>query len=112
MSDRSAKVLFEGMLEAIDSILLYTANMDYETFNRDRKTRDAVLMQLIVLGETANRVPADLKKILPDIEWGRIIRSRNIISHESGSRLSNNLENRNRLSSRVKKINTKQKKGL
>jgi len=76
MSERSTKILFDGMLDAIDSILLYTADMDYEKFNRDKKTRDAVLMQLIVLGETANRVPADLKKILPEIEWGRIIRSR------------------------------------
>jgi len=82
MSERSAKVLFDGLLDAIDSISQYTVGMDFGKFNQDKKTRDAVLMQLIVLGETANRVPADLKKILPEVEWGRIIRSINIISHE------------------------------
>ncbi len=82
MSERSARILFDGIIESIDTIVTYTSNMDFEQFTQDRKTRDAVLMQLIVLGETANRVPAEFKKVLPEIEWGRIIRSRNIITHE------------------------------
>ena len=36
----------------------------------------------MVLGETAARVPNNFRNVLPDIEWGRIIRSRNIIAHE------------------------------
>lgn len=82
MSERSAKILFDGIIESIDKILSYTANFELEDFKNDAKTRDAVLMQLIVLGETASRVPQEFRKLLPEVEWGRIVRSRNIIAHD------------------------------
>lgn len=82
MSDRSVKILFNGIIESIDKILSYTNGVEMENFKNDPKTRDAVLMQLIVLGETASRVPAEFRKVLPEIEWGRIVRSRNIIAHD------------------------------
>jgi uncharacterized protein with HEPN domain len=82
MSDKSSRVLFEGIVRSIDTILKYTEGFSQEQFSKDQKTRDAVLMQLMVLGETANRVPAESRKILPEVEWGRIITSRHIIAHE------------------------------
>lgn len=42
------------------------------------------LMQLIVIGEAASRIPRPIRKKLPDVEWNRIVRSRNIIVHEYG----------------------------
>jgi uncharacterized protein with HEPN domain len=82
MSERSVRILLEGMIESIKAISAYTADINLEQFLADGKTRDAVLMQLMVLGETAARVPADFRKVLPEIEWGRIVRSRNIIAHD------------------------------
>jgi uncharacterized protein with HEPN domain len=82
MSERNIKLLIQSILDAIDSIFQYTETLTLEEFQKDRKTRDAVLMQILVLGESASRIPLPFRNILPDIEWGRIIRSRHIIAHE------------------------------
>jgi uncharacterized protein with HEPN domain len=81
MSDRVASVLLRDMLEALDRIQSYTAGMTYEQFVQDRKTVDAVLRNLSVLGEAANRMPASVRDQASDIEWVRIIRSRHIVVH-------------------------------
>jgi uncharacterized protein with HEPN domain len=82
MSERNVRILFQGIIDSIETIHQYTSNQNFEQFKTDQKTRDAVLMQLMVLGENANRVPENFRKILPEVEWGRIIRSRHIIAHE------------------------------
>jgi uncharacterized protein with HEPN domain len=61
------------MIETIEIIANYTSNLTPEQFHDDRKIRDAVLMQLMVLGETAFRVPTDFRKILPDVEWEELL---------------------------------------
>jgi uncharacterized protein with HEPN domain len=70
------------MLDSVESVLEYTAGMDFEGFLEDRKTRDAVIRNIQVLGEAANRVPKDVRELYPDIEWMRIIRSRHILVHD------------------------------
>jgi uncharacterized protein with HEPN domain len=82
MSERNVRILIDGIISSIDRIFSYTNGLDYSQFRSNQMVMDAVLMQLMVLGEHANRIPKDFRKILPDIEWGRIVRSRNIIAHE------------------------------
>lgn len=82
MSERSDKVLLEDMLEAVDRILEYTAGYSPEAFGKDKKTIDAVLRNLQVLGEAAKQVSDVTKKANPEVEWSKIIRSRHVIVHE------------------------------
>jgi uncharacterized protein with HEPN domain len=82
MSERSQQQLIETMLECIDHIELFIGDYSFDAFYQDIKTSAAVLRKLEVLGEAANRVPKELKEKYPHIEWGRIIRSRNLIAHE------------------------------
>lgn len=82
MSERHSSILLADMLDSIVAILQYTNGMDYEAFLEDRKTRDAVIRNLQVLGEAANRVPKVTRDVYPDIEWMRIIRSRHILVHD------------------------------
>lgn len=70
------------MSEAIRRIFLYTQNMGFEEFSKDQKTTDAVLRNLQILGEAANKVSKETKKKIPEIEWTKIVRSRNIVVHE------------------------------
>lgn len=70
------------MLEAIDRILQYTESDSSESFSKDTKTQDAVIRNLEILGESAKRVPDEVKAMAPDIEWSRIIRSRHILVHD------------------------------
>ncbi|WP_353722798.1 DUF86 domain-containing protein [Dyadobacter sp. 676] len=81
MSDRPSGILLSDMLDSISAILDYSAGMSFHAFMEDRKTRDAVIRNLQVLGEAANRVPKRVREQHPEIEWMRIIRSRHILVH-------------------------------
>jgi uncharacterized protein with HEPN domain len=81
MSERSAELLVEDMLEAIDRILAYTSTVDTQSFRLDDLIVDAVLRNLQVLGETAGHIPMEVRERFSEIEWSRIVRSRHIVVH-------------------------------
>ncbi len=57
MSKRSIDVLLEDMLDAIQKIERYTNGMSQDIFEEDEKTVDAVIRNLEIIGEAANRFP-------------------------------------------------------
>ena len=69
-------------LEAAGRIHRYTQGMDFEKFTANSLTSDAVIRNLLIIGEAAKRVPADIKKQHPDIEWKKISGMRDILVHE------------------------------
>jgi uncharacterized protein with HEPN domain len=48
------------MLKAIQAVQSYTAGMTFEDFTADRKTVDAVIRNLIIIGEAAARMPDEV----------------------------------------------------
>lgn len=82
MPKRVPKLLIIDMLHCVEKILEYTEGMSFENFIVDSKTRDAVIRNIQVLGEAANRIPVSFKTEHPSIEWSKIIRSRHIVTHE------------------------------
>jgi len=82
MSKRYAILLIQDMLEAIEKIRRYTAGLTAETFPTDEKTVDAVVRNLEIIGEAANRLPEDFKVQHCDVEWFRIVGLRNRIVHD------------------------------
>jgi uncharacterized protein with HEPN domain len=54
--------------DAIQLIVSYTA-AGKENFFSDRKTQDAVVRNLEIIGETTKRVSVTLKEAHPDIAW-------------------------------------------
>lgn len=82
MSKRDASLLIKDMKQAIDAIDNYCATLDYQAFVSDRKTVDAVLRNLTILGEVASRIPQDFKTANPEIEWDKIAKSRHVIVHD------------------------------
>lgn len=79
---RDPRLYLDDILEAITQIREYTTSMDYETFALDRKTQDAVVRNLEIIGEAAGRLPGDIKQSETDIEWRKIVGLRNILAHE------------------------------
>ena len=69
------------MREACQRIERYVAGMDRAAFQRDEKTRDAVLRNLEVIGEAAKRIPDDIRALHPGIDWRRIAGLRDVIAH-------------------------------
>jgi len=82
MSDRSAALLIEDILESAKKIQRYTAGMTFEQFTLDEKTADAVARNFEIIGEAANRLPNDFKEKNSNIDWDRIRGFRNRIVHD------------------------------
>lgn len=72
-----------NIMESIEKILIYLTNIDtLEKFNEDVKTVDAVLMNLIVVGESVSKMSNDFKEIYNEIDWKNIKGFRNIAVHD------------------------------
>jgi len=76
------KYLFvEDILDSINAIENYIKYTDFEEFENDRKTYQAVIREFEIIGEATKNIYEDLKKIYPDYPWRKIVDFRNVISH-------------------------------
>lgn len=73
------------MLEAARRITAYTADLSASTFKADMRTRDAVSMRLIVIGEAANRLAAQTRSRLPGLNWDGMAGLRHLLAHDYGA---------------------------
>ena len=74
----------QHILEAIDNIQDYTTGMDLDAFIADRKTRDAVIRNLEIIGEACNNVAknhACFATEHAEVPWGFAYEMRNALSH-------------------------------
>lgn len=82
MSKRHWKLFVEDILESTELIEDYIANMKEEDFKKDRKTVDAVIRNLEIIGEASRNIPDEVKIIYKQIDWKGLIGLRNRIAHE------------------------------
>ena len=77
---RDTTKLLQDMLDAITSIESYAVS-SYGAFLDDEKTQDAIMFNLIIMGEAANQISDEYKEKHPEIPWSSIIGTRNVIVH-------------------------------
>ena len=73
---------FTDMFQAIGAVQGYTADMTVDEFFSNTVVFDAVVRQLTVLGEAANRVPDDVQKQMPELPWIEMRGLRNFVVHQ------------------------------
>jgi uncharacterized protein with HEPN domain len=79
---REWDIRIHDMIAAVEKVLGYTAGMDKAAFAADERTIDAVVRNLIVIGEAAGHVPDDVVSASPHIPWARMRGMRNLAVHE------------------------------
>jgi uncharacterized protein with HEPN domain len=79
---RDHRLYLDDIREAIRAIREYTKGLTFESFSADRKTVDAVIRNLEIIGEAARNLPEEFKAISGDIEWRKIVGLRNLLIHE------------------------------
>jgi uncharacterized protein with HEPN domain len=79
---RDYRLYLDDILGAIDRIHEYTERMDEAAFISDKKTQDAVVRNLEIIGEAARNLPETLQNKTNEIEWRKIMGLRNILVHE------------------------------
>jgi uncharacterized protein with HEPN domain len=79
---RDYKVFLDDILEATRKILEYTSTSSEEQFYADRKTVEAVVWNLQIIGEAAKNIPEEIRSRYPDIPWRDMAGLRDIIVHQ------------------------------
>ena len=82
MSHREWEFLLDDILEAIEKIQSYAAEMSFEEFEDDSKTIDAVIRNFIVIGEAASHIPSTIVEKHPNVPWRLMGDMRNFAVHE------------------------------
>ena len=82
MSPRNWKFRLEDITESLELIFEYVKDIDSDSWESDRKTIDAVIRNIEIIGEAATSIPEEIKEQYPDIPWHQMIGMRNILIHE------------------------------
>jgi len=82
MSKRPIDLLVGDIIESIDRIPQYIGGLSFDAFSNDRKSIDAVVRNLEIIGEAANRLPEEFKEKHPEVEWHKVVGLRNRIIHD------------------------------
>ncbi len=82
MSKRDILLLLEDMIESAMKIKSYTSELNFDSFQKDEKTMDAVVRNFEIIGEAANRIDPKFRQNNPNVEWERIRGFRNRIIHD------------------------------
>lgn len=80
--DKVPIVFLLHIRDSIFQIESYVAGYSYDQFLKDRKTQDAVIRQLEMIGEATSNLTSTFKKSNPEIPWREIADFRNVLAHE------------------------------
>jgi uncharacterized protein with HEPN domain len=78
---RDWRLFLDDIIEACDRVSSYTAGLTLDVLLADRRTYEAVLFNLHVIGEAAGRLPEHVRAQAPELPWREIVGTRNRIAH-------------------------------
>jgi len=70
------------ILESIQLIESYVAEIDLPAFARDQEKQDAVVRRIEIMGEAVKNLSAALRKANPQVPWTRIAGMRDKVIHD------------------------------
>jgi uncharacterized protein with HEPN domain len=79
---RNVVLYVQDIVEALRNVVEFTAGTTQADFFDDKKTRDATIRNLEIIGEAAKRVPDAIRVLAPDIPWRRVAGLRDILAHD------------------------------
>lgn len=79
---RHSTLLLRDIATACEESLFFVEGMTFEEFSRDRRTQLAVVKELEIIGEAANKLPRSIRNACPEVPWSAIVGMRNRLTHE------------------------------
>ena len=76
MSERQDSLWISDIKEAVARVEEYTRGISYQEFLEDKKTQDAVVRNVGIMGEAAKRVSTDFKRKHKEVDWKAIAGTR------------------------------------
>jgi len=72
----------QDILDSINDIENFIKGMNFNDFKNDRKTINAVIRSIEVIGEASKKIPKSIRERHPDIPWKKIAGMRDKLIHE------------------------------
>ena len=82
MKKREYRDYLLDIFNSINEIASFIVNMTYEDFMKDRKTCNAVIRSIEIIGEATKQIPKSIKDKNPSIPWKRMVGMRDKMIHE------------------------------
>lgn len=79
---RSAELYLRDILDAAEAIGSFVKGLSVSDLEGDRKTRDAVVRNLEIIGEAVKRLPPELLEDWPEVDWSGWARMRDVVAHQ------------------------------
>lgn len=85
---RNLGLYLQDICVCINKIKDYIAGMDYSEFVGDSKTLDAVIHNLLIIGEATKQIPDSLRQQYPEIPWRQVAGLRVELNEQPGVKLT------------------------
>ena len=79
--DQEWRSFIVHMIESGESVLAFTEGLDVDEFQNDQLTYKATLWDIRIIGEAARRIPVEVRRENPHIDWRQMIGMRDRITH-------------------------------
>jgi len=79
---RELRDYIKDILDSISDIESFVGGMDFNIFIGDKKTINAVIRSLEIMGEASKKIPEELRAKYPGIPWKRLAGMRDKLIHE------------------------------
>jgi uncharacterized protein with HEPN domain len=82
MTRREHGDYLQDILDSINDIQEFLQGISFDAFLKDKKTINAVVRSIEVIGEAAKNIPESLRQRYPNIPWKRMAGMRDKLIHE------------------------------
>lgn len=72
----------QDIFDSLNDIESFVKGMSFKGFKNDKKTVNAVVRSIEIIGEASKKIPKRIKDIRPDIPWKKMAGMRDKLTHE------------------------------
>ena len=80
-TNRDIRDFMFDISDSISDLRSFVSNMTFEDFTADRKTVNAVIRSLEIIGEATKKIPVEIRQQYPLVPWKKIAGMRDKLIH-------------------------------
>ena len=78
---RNSKLFLKDIIDSMNDIEKFVDNMSLQELKRDKKTLNAVIRSLEIIGEATKNIPKEIKLKHKEIPWKEMAGMRDVLIH-------------------------------